>query len=112
MEKIRKSIKLDWIIIGATAFSFFATIFIYPTLPAQIPYHWSIDGSIKAAGKWIVFITALLPIVIYYMVKLRSKKNQTQMTRVGVSLLSAIIHWVIIFIAKGMTGNNVNASFN
>ncbi len=41
----------DYIIFAATFISLIATIFIYPNLPAMMPYQWGIDSSVKTAGK-------------------------------------------------------------
>ncbi len=100
MENLKKIVLPDKIIIVLTAISFIATIFIYPYLPATVPYHWNSNGSVETAGKWIVFITALLPVAIYYLGKTRMKKNQTEVSIFVVSLVFIIIHWAIIFIVK------------
>ncbi len=101
MEKKEVSVPFAKIIIAATVLSFVATILIYPSLPTLIPYHWGIGGSVKTVEKWFAFITALMPVIIYYMVKLRSKKEQPSVSAFLISLLVMLIHWIILFIAKG-----------
>ena len=101
MKNKQAAIPFDKIIITATVLSFIATILIFPSLPDVIPYHWGINGSVKTIEKWFAFITALLPVIIYYAVKLRSKKDQSGKSPFMISLLVMAIHWIIIFIAKG-----------
>ena len=39
-------------------------VIFYRYIPAQIPIHYSLDGSISYAGKQVVFLIALLPFVL------------------------------------------------
>ena len=100
MNKHKQSISLDKIMIAITILSFLATILIYSSLPAVIPYHWGIDGSVKTVGKWVAFITALMPVGIYYVVKFRSKKSQSDALAFVVALLVVVIHWATLFISN------------
>ena len=100
VENLKKFDLYEKIIMVLTALSIIATIFIYPNLPETIPYHWNINGSVKTAGKWIVFLTALLPVAIYYLGRSRLKKNQTDISMFVISLFLIIVHWSIIFIVK------------
>lgn len=101
MEQTKKRVLFDLIIIAVTALSFIATIFIYPSLPAMIAYHWSVGGNVKKIGKWVAFITALLPVLIYYIAKLRLKKNQTEASSFWTAMIFVVVNWVLILIAKG-----------
>lgn len=101
MEQAKKRVRFDLIIIAITALSFIATILIYPSLPAMIPYHWSIGGNVKTIGKWVAFITALVPLFIYYVAKLRLKKNQTEASSFLIAMIFVVLNWVLILIAKG-----------
>ena len=99
MDKQKRSISLDKIMIAITVLSFTATILIYSSLPAMIPYHWGIGGSVKTAEKWVAFITALTPVGIYYLVKCRSNKSLSDVLAFVVALLIVVIHWTILFIS-------------
>lgn len=101
MEQTKKRVLFDLIIIAVTALSFIATILIYPSLPAMIAYHWSVGGNVKKIGKWVAFITALLPVLIYYIAKLRLKKNQTEASSFWTAMIFVVVNWVLILIAKG-----------
>lgn len=97
MENRKASVPFDKIIIVATLVTFIATIFLYPSLPEAIPYRWETGGIVKTVGKWFAFVTALFPVIIYYLVKLRSK-NQSEVKPFVISLLFLIIHWIVILI--------------
>lgn len=101
MQKEKKPVPYNILIIALTAVSLAGTAILYPRLPAAIPYHWGIDGSVQTTGKWIAFLTALLPVAIYYFSILRPKKNQTHPEIVSfcVSILLLAVHWVILFIS-------------
>ena len=99
MDKQKRSISLDKIMLAITVLSFAATILIYSSLPAVIPYHWGIGGSVKTIEKWVAFITALIPVGIFYVVKFRSKKNQSDALAFVVALLVVVIHWTILLIS-------------
>jgi len=101
MEQTKKPMPYHQIIILITALSVIATILVYPSLPDAIPYHWSIGGEVKTVDKWVAYLTALLPVVIYHVSKLSSRRHQTESSRFLVSLVFVIIHWAVIFIAKG-----------
>lgn len=101
-EKTEKriTIRFDLITIAVTVLSFIATLFVYPSLPASIPYHWSVDGSVKSIEKWVAFITAFAPVFIYYIAKSR-RKNQTDVSRFLTAMIFVVINWVLILIARG-----------
>ena len=101
MQREKKPVPYNIIVIALTAVSLVGTAILFPSLPAAIPYHWGIDGSVKTTGKWVAFVTALLPVAIYYLSVLRPKKNQTHPEIVAffVSILLVIVHWVILFIS-------------
>lgn len=99
MNKQKKSISFNKAMIAITALSFLATVLIYSSLPAVIPYHWGIGGSVKMVEKWVVFITVLTPVGIYYAVKFRSKKSRSDAFAFVVALLVVAIHWITLFIS-------------
>jgi hypothetical protein len=101
MDNKKQSISLDKIIIAITALSFIATILIYSSLPAKIPYHWEVSGNVKTIDKWFAFITALAPVGLFYIVKWRSKKSQSDVLPFFVALLILVIHWVTLIISMG-----------
>jgi len=100
MKNEKKPLPLSKIIIALTLLSVAATVILYPSLPARIPYHWSITGTVRTAGKWITLVMASLPVIIFYTAKFRPKQNQSESYTFVICLLFIIIHWVIIFIAK------------
>lgn len=99
MEK--KSNPYGKIITVLTAISFIVTIVLYPRLPAAIPYHWNLNGSVNTAGKWIAFITALMPVVVYFISVAYPKKNQSNPEIVSffVCVLLIAVHWIVLFLA-------------
>lgn len=38
---------------------------VYPILPATIPIHFSVTGRVDSAGKWVVFLIALIPFIVF-----------------------------------------------
>lgn len=46
---------------------------ITPILPAKVPYHWSIDGTVSYMDKKYFFITGVLPYLIYKSRQLKRK---------------------------------------
>ncbi|HOG00477.1 MAG TPA: DUF1648 domain-containing protein [Clostridia bacterium] len=101
MERKKRSISPDIIIVAITALSFVATILIYSSLPARIPYHWGLNGGVKTTDKWVAFITALAPAGIYFAAKHRPGKSRSDVMSFLIALLVAGIHWVILIISMG-----------
>ena len=101
MDKKERSMPLDKIIIAITALSFIAAILIYSSLPVKIPYHWGLDGSVKAVDKWAAFISALVPAGIYFLVKHRLKKSQSDALSFLIALLVVGIHWITLILSMG-----------
>ena len=99
MEKTNKRLRFDLITFAVTAVSFIATVLVYPSLPDAIPYHWSASGSVKTIGKWVAFAAALIPVFIYYVARMRLKKNQTEATCFLTAMAFVVLNWVLIFIA-------------
>ena len=99
MEKTNKRVRFDIITFAVTAISFIATVLVYRGLPEMIPYHWSASGEVKAVGKWIAFVAALIPVFIYYVAKMRLKKNQTEATCFLTAMAFVALFWVLVFIA-------------
>lgn len=99
MKKANKRVRFDLITFAVTAVSFIAMVLVYPGLPEMIPYHWSASGDVKAVGKWIAFVAALIPVFIYYVAKMRLKKNQTEATCFLTAMAFVVLFWVLIFIA-------------
>lgn len=109
--------KKDWILIFIILLSFIATIFLYNDLPEEIPRQWGLDGEVNSYwGKGAVFFTALLPLLLYFLMKFLPKidpkkesynkhKKAYHMTIFSVIIFLIIVHWVSIYASLG---NNIN----
>lgn len=109
--------KKDWILIGIILLSFIVTIFVYNDLPEEVPRHWGIDGEIDAYwGKEGVFLTAILPFLLYLLMKFLPKidpkkesykkhKKAYNMTIFAIIIFIIIMHWITVYASLG---NNIN----
>lgn len=93
--------------------SLIATAIVYRYLPDTIAIHWNFKGEVDDyAGKWFVFITAALPIVLYTMFlvipKIDPKRDSYEkhgkaygIIKLITIVVLIIIHWISVFIALG-----------
>jgi len=105
--------KKDWILIVIVLISFITTIFVYNDLPEEIPRQWGIDGEVNSYwGKEAVFFTALLPLILYLLMKFLPKidpkkesykkhKKAYNMTIFTVIIFLIVIHWISIYVSLG-----------
>ncbi|WP_130808051.1 SdpI family protein [Senegalia massiliensis] len=105
--------KKDWILIVIVLISFITTIFVYNDLPEEIPQQWGIDGEVNSYwGKEAVFFTALLPLILYLLMKFLPKidpkkesyekhKKAYNMTIFTVIIFLIVIHWISIYVSLG-----------
>lgn len=106
--------KTNKFILELIIISIIGTIFVYGYLPDTIPLHWNIQGEVdRVGGKSNVFITALLPLVLYMLMmlfpKIDPKKKSYEKHKkaysitVGLILVFLIvIHWVTILVSLGL----------
>ncbi|NBI08318.1 SdpI family protein [Senegalia massiliensis] len=105
--------KKDWILIVIVLISFITTIFVYNDLPQEIPRQWGIDGEVNSYwGKEAVFFTALLPLILYLLMKFLPKidpkkesyekhKKAYNITIFTVIIFLIVIHWISIYVSLG-----------
>lgn len=105
--------KKDWILIVIVLISFITTIFVYNDLPEEIPQQWGIDGEVNSYwGKEAVFFTALLPLILYLLMKFLPKidpkkesyekhKKAYNITIFTVIIFLIVIHWISIYVSLG-----------
>ncbi|MBU7006162.1 SdpI family protein [Phosphitispora fastidiosa] len=105
--------KLSKTVIALILLSIIATLFIYQSLPDTIPLHWNIKGEVdNTGGKNFVFVTALLPLALYLLMKFAPKidpkkasydkhMGSYQIITISVVLMMIGIHWVSIVAAMG-----------
>lgn len=106
--------KTNKFILELIIISIIGTIFVYGYLPDTIPLHWNIQGEVdRVGGKSNVFITALLPLVLYMLMmlfpKIDPKKKSYEKHKkaysitVGLILVFLIvIHWETILVSLGL----------
>ena len=62
MKKILNSIKTDWFILAIILLTFVISLYLYPSLPEQMPSHWNAKGEIDGySGR--LFGTFGLPLM-------------------------------------------------
>lgn len=108
-----KKNKGDIFFIVIILLSILATVFIFKDLPTEIPTHWNIKGEVdNYSSKHFAFFTALLPALIYVLMKvvprinIKRKSYQKYEVAYNATIFSTIlfligVHWVIIFSALG-----------
>lgn len=98
------------VITGLTVLSFIGTLIVFPILPSNIPIHWSMDGNVRMADKWVALITALMPALVYalkylYSSKAREDYEKNNDIRDIVMMTTAAVliavHWAALLIALG-----------
>lgn len=106
-------LKANKLILELTIVSIIGTIFVYGYLPDTIPLHWNIQGEVdRIGGKNNVFMTALLPLVLYMLMMLfpkidpKKKSYEKHQKAYGVTVGLIVtfliaIHWVTIFVSLG-----------
>lgn len=109
--------KKDKFLIIIALISIIATIFVYGSLPEEIPRHWNSRGEVNAYwGRMGVFLTAFLPLVLYLLMRFLPKidpkkesykkhKKAYNMTIYATILLMIALHWVTVYASLG---NEVN----
>ena len=112
MEKNAK-VKVNIIVWVVIALSILGTIFIYPSLPEQIPIHWNLQGEVdNYGGKVSAFLTALLPLIIAVLLiviprvdpRRDSYKKHQKAYEIVVNVLLiffVLIHWATMLAALG-----------
>ena len=105
--------KISKTMVALLLLSVMATLFIYQSLPDTIPMHWNLTGDIDKTGdKNFVFITAFLPLAIYFLMKVTPKidpkkasydkhRGSYHIIAVSIALLLMGLHWVTITAALG-----------
>ncbi|MBS4535326.1 SdpI family protein [Clostridium sp. D2Q-14] len=109
--------KKDRFLIIIALISIIGTIFIYGSLPDEIPRHWNSSGEVDAYwGRSGVFLTALLPLVLYLLMRFlpkidprresykKHKKAYNMTIYVGILFMIAI-HWITVYASLG---NDIN----
>ena len=93
--------------------SLLATYILYPDLPDEIAFHWNLAGEVdRFEKKWFVFITALLPLVLYGFMLILPKidprkdsyekhKKTFKIVIVSILLFLFAIHWFTMAFALG-----------
>lgn len=111
--------KTSRIILALTILSFIGTLFVYSSLPENIPIHWGINGEPdNYAGKSFALLAAALPFALYILMKVVPKidpkresyekhKKSYNITRIAVIIILIGAHWVSLLIALG---HNINIS--
>lgn len=49
------------------------TTALYTHLPAQVPVHWDLDGTVRYGGKGTIWLLALLPVVVTALMRVLPK---------------------------------------
>lgn len=106
--------KKSWILILFLGLVTLASaIYYFPILPDQIPTHWNLSGEInKYSDKWMIFVLALLPIMIYALMGIMpkidpkrasySKHKKAYLTvRVALFLFLTALYVVVLLVALG-----------
>lgn len=106
--------KSSLLLLSLILLSFIATCLVYPKLPAEVAIHFNFEGiADNFAGKWIVFVLALLPLfflgLFFIIPKLDPRQEAYQkhhqvytIVIFSTTLLFIIIHWITLFIALGV----------
>jgi len=68
-KKILNSIKKDWVIIAILVFTFWVSLYFYPSLPSKVPSHWNINGQIDGySGRFFgAFGLPLINLAMYFL---------------------------------------------
>lgn len=105
--------KNDWILLGIALCSFLGVWLVLPTLPAEIPMHWNLEGQVDRFGTRSGFMMlSLVPlalmimfIVLPYLDPKRAnyKKHSKAYaaTKYVVTLLMIAMSWITILYLKG-----------
>lgn len=108
-----KKNKLELILMAIILLSIVGTVFIFKSLPAEIPIHWNIKGEVDDyASKGFVYATGLMPLVLYAIMKIipnidpqkdsyEKHRNAYSATMFSVILFLIGIHWMTIGYALG-----------
>jgi len=94
--------------------SFAGVLWVYPTLPAEIPTHWNMAGNIDAySSKGMIILLAVLPVALYLLMVFLPKidpkrksydlhKKAYEVTKIFISILLSVLVWITILVAKGV----------
>ena len=97
--------------------SILGTMFVYTSLPEEIPGHFNFRGEVtRYDNKISVFFTALLPLAIYvlmlFLPKIDPKRDSYEkhkkaydMTKLIIVLFLVVLHWTIISYSLGFNLN-------
>ncbi len=90
--------------------SFLGSLVAYPFIPNKIP-HFNMANEIDSySGKWSVFILALLPLGMFFLMQLiskidkRNEKNSKtyEITTLIIVLVLIVMNWVLILVYMGI----------
>lgn len=107
--------KIKPVVLALLILSFAGVVWVYPSLPAQVPTHWGLSGEVTDySARSTLLLLGLLPIAIYLMMAIlpkmdpkreayRMHRKAYEITRTAVSLLLAAMVWISILVAKGVS---------
>ncbi|MTI47057.1 SdpI family protein [Sporosalibacterium faouarense] len=101
-------IKISKTLLVLTIVSFIATLFVYGSLPEEIPIHWGINGEAdNYAGKPFALLIGALPFILLILMLVLPKidprresyeqhKKAYQITTILIVVIMIIFHWIAI----------------
>jgi uncharacterized membrane protein len=93
--------------------SFAGVMWVYPSLPSEIPTHWNMAGDVDDySTKSMILVLAAIPIALYllmvFLPKIDPKRKSYdlhgkayEVTKIFILLLLSVAVWVSILVAKG-----------
>lgn len=109
--------KISKILLILTIISFLGTLFIYSSLPEEIPIHWGINGEVdNYASKPFAILIGLLPLGVYLLMLVLPKidpkresyskhKKAYRITSIAIVIVLIITNWMSLLTALGYEVN-------
>ena len=111
--------KAFWISMGIIVIQFIACIFLYSTLPEQIPTHWNAHGEIDSYGpRWTIFMLTAISLVVltllYFVPKMDPKgKNILDSGRiVPLMMVTLTVLFALLFVVTVLASLGYNVAIN
>lgn len=104
-------------LLALTIISFIVTLFVYNSLPDNIPIHWNISGEAdNYAGKGYALVFGAFPILLYFLMvgipkidpkkeAYKKHKKSYRISSIAIIIVIMIVHWMSLFKALGYAIN-------